>query len=53
MGEWQAQEVVGFEFDTQGRGQGTAAARDARDAWVAEYSVGIFFKRKKSKKLKI
>ena len=35
-------------FDAQGQGQGwvqgkgtTAAARDARGAWVVEYSVGL------------
>jgi len=39
--EWQAQEV-GLDAQGQGRGQGTtASARDARDAWVAEYSVGL------------
>jgi len=40
VGEWQAQ---GEDFDTQGRGQGTAAERDAKAAWVLEYSVGFFF----------
>lgn len=43
MVEWQAQEV-GLDFDAQGQGRGqgmTASAREAREAWVAEYSVGL------------
>ena len=45
MVEWQAQEV-GFDAPGGGQGQqgrGTVAQRDARDAWVAEYSVGFYF----------
>ncbi|KIM43977.1 hypothetical protein M413DRAFT_68391 [Hebeloma cylindrosporum] len=33
--EWEAKEV---EFGADGKGRGTTAARDARDAWVSEYS---------------